>query len=114
LQGAAGDGPIKKVACTQPRRISAINVARRVAEEINVEVGSQVGYSIRFENCTSEYTGLTYMTDGMLLREIMASKNLENYGIILLDEAHERSLATDILLGFLKVASTSLFNFTNF
>ena len=62
----------------------------------------QVGYSIRFEDCTSDKTVMKYMTDGMLLREAMSDPMLEKYQIILLDEAHERTLATDILMGVLK------------
>lgn len=92
----------KGVACTQPRRVAAMSVAARVAEEMDVQLGAQVGYSIRFEDCTSANTVLKYMTDGMLLREAMSDPLLENYGMVLLDEAHERTLATDILMGLLK------------
>ncbi|XP_065828061.1 putative pre-mRNA-splicing factor ATP-dependent RNA helicase PRP1 isoform X2 [Oscarella lobularis] len=90
------------VGCTQPRRVAAMSVAQRVADEMDVSLGQQVGYSIRFEDCTSQNTVLKYMTDGMLLREAMADPLLERYSIILLDEAHERTLATDILMGLLK------------
>ncbi|CDS36026.1 pre mRNA splicing factor ATP dependent [Echinococcus multilocularis] len=92
----------KCVACTQPRRVAAMSVAQRVSEEMDCQLGNQVGYSIRFEDCTSNNTVLKYMTDGMLLREGMSDPLLENYGVILLDEAHERTLATDILMGLLK------------
>ncbi|XP_033756621.1 putative pre-mRNA-splicing factor ATP-dependent RNA helicase PRP1 [Pecten maximus] len=92
----------KGVACTQPRRVAAMSVAQRVSEEMDVGLGQEVGYSIRFEDCTSSKTLLKYMTDGMLLREGMSDPLLENYGIIMLDEAHERTLATDILMGLLK------------
>ncbi|VDL61292.1 unnamed protein product [Hymenolepis diminuta] len=92
----------KCVACTQPRRVAAMSVAQRVSEEMDCQLGHQVGYSIRFEDCTSQSTILKYMTDGMLLREGMSDPLLENYGVILLDEAHERTLATDILMGLLK------------
>nr|CDS28337.1 pre mRNA splicing factor ATP dependent [Hymenolepis microstoma] len=92
----------KCVACTQPRRVAAMSVAQRVSEEMDCQLGHQVGYSIRFEDCTSQSTVLKYMTDGMLLREGMSDPLLENYGVILLDEAHERTLATDILMGLLK------------
>ncbi|RZF33860.1 hypothetical protein LSTR_LSTR009884 [Laodelphax striatellus] len=92
----------KGVACTQPRRVAAMSVAQRVSEEMDVTLGQEVGYSIRFEDCSSARTLLKYMTDGMLLREGMSDPMLENYQVILLDEAHERTLATDILMGVLK------------
>ncbi|KAI6190495.1 RNA helicase [Aphelenchoides bicaudatus] len=90
------------VGCTQPRRVAAMSVAARVAEEMDVSLGVEVGYSIRFEDCVSERTILKYLTDGMLLREAMNSPLLDNYGVIILDEAHERTLSTDILMGLLK------------
>lgn len=90
------------VACTQPRRVAAMSVAARVAEEMDVVLGEHVGYSIRFESCTSSKTLLKYMTDGMLLREAMSDHKLSPYGVLILDEVHERTLATDILMGFLK------------
>ncbi|GAB6023330.1 Pre-mRNA-splicing factor ATP-dependent RNA helicase dhx15 [Chamberlinius hualienensis] len=90
------------VACTQPRRVAAMSVAQRVSEEMDVQLGQEVGYSIRFEDCSSPKTVLKYMTDGMLLREAMSDPLLEAYGVVLLDEAHERTLATDILMGVLK------------
>lgn len=91
-----------QVACTQPRRVAAMSVAQRVAEEMDVKLGEEVGYSIRFENKTSPKTILKYMTDGMLLREAMEDHDLKRYSCIILDEAHERTLATDILMGLLK------------
>ncbi|QLG71276.1 hypothetical protein HG535_0B03150 [Zygotorulaspora mrakii] len=91
-----------QVACTQPRRVAAMSVAQRVAEEMDVNLGEEVGYSIRFENKTSNKTILKYMTDGMLLREAMEDHDLKRYSCIILDEAHERTLATDILMGLLK------------
>ena len=91
-----------QVACTQPRRVAAMSVAQRVAEEMDVKLGEEVGYSIRFENKTSNKTILKYMTDGMLLREAMEDHELKRYSCIILDEAHERTLATDILMGLLK------------
>ncbi|KAL0563151.1 DEAH-box ATP-dependent RNA helicase prp43, partial [Marasmius crinis-equi] len=91
------------VACTQPRRVAAMSIAKRVADEMDVELGRQVGYSIRFEDMTEPGTTfLNYMTDDMLLREAMNNPNLERYSTIILDEAHERTLATDILMGLLK------------
>ncbi|KAK3052006.1 DEAH-box ATP-dependent RNA helicase prp43 [Extremus antarcticus] len=92
----------KMVACTQPRRVAAMSVAQRVAQEMDVKLGEEVGYSIRFEDMTSQSTILKYMTDGMLLREAMNDHDLKRYSTIILDEAHERTLATDILMGLLK------------
>ena len=92
----------KMVACTQPRRVAAMSVAQRVANELDVELGEEVGYSIRFENMTSSKTLLKYMTDGQLLRESMHDPNMSRYSCIILDEAHERTLATDILMALLK------------
>ncbi|OAF71462.1 hypothetical protein A3Q56_00755 [Intoshia linei] len=90
------------VCCTQPRRVAAMSVAQRVATEMDVQIGMQVGYSIRFEDCTSSSTFLKYLTDGMLLREAMADPVMSNYSCVILDEAHERTLATDILMGLIK------------
>ncbi|KAB8252212.1 P-loop containing nucleoside triphosphate hydrolase protein [Aspergillus flavus] len=90
------------VACTQPRRVAAMSVAQRVAAELDVKLGEEVGYSIRFEDMTSPKTCLKYMTDGMLLREAMNDHNLNRYSTIILDEAHERTMATDVLMGLLK------------
>mmetsp|Transcript_4819 Transcript_4819/g.12341 ORF Transcript_4819/g.12341 Transcript_4819/m.12341 type:complete len:707 (-) Transcript_4819:44-2164(-) len=92
----------RMVACTQPRRVAAMSVAQRVADEMDVVLGEHVGYSIRFEDRTCPSTVLKYMTDGMLLREAMTDPLLERYSVILLDEAHERTVATDILMGLLK------------
>uniref|UniRef100_A0A3P9N5R6 RNA helicase n=1 Tax=Poecilia reticulata TaxID=8081 RepID=A0A3P9N5R6_POERE len=91
-----------KIGCTQPRRVAAMSVASRVAEEMSVKLGNEVGYSIRFEDCTSERTVLKYMTDGMLLREFLTEPDLASYSVIIIDEAHERTLHTDILFGLIK------------
>lgn len=92
----------KKIGCTQPRRVAAMSVAARVAEEMGVKIGNEVGYSIRFEDNTSDKTILKYMTDGMLLREFMTEPDLSGYSAIMIDEAHERTVHTDILLALVK------------
>ena len=93
----------ESVICTQPRRVAAMSVAARVAEEMGVELGFEVGYTVRFDDTTNEkYTKLRYMTDGVLLREFLVDPLLSKYTTIMIDEAHERSIATDILLTLLK------------
>ncbi|CAI2328535.1 unnamed protein product [Caenorhabditis sp. 36 PRJEB53466] len=92
----------KRIGCTQPRRVAAMSVASRVADEVGCKLGTQVGYSIRFEDCTSEKTVLKYMTDGMLLREFLNEPDLASYSVMMIDEAHERTLHTDILFGLVK------------
>jgi ATP-dependent RNA helicase DHX8/PRP22 len=91
-----------RIGCTQPRRVAATSVAKRVAEEVGCHLGEQVGYSIRFEDMTSADTKIKYMTDGMLLRECLIDPDLKQYSCIILDEAHERSIHTDVLMGLLK------------
>ncbi|KAF4521841.1 hypothetical protein B566_EDAN003715 [Ephemera danica] len=86
----------KKIGCTQPRRVAAMSVAARVAQEMSV------GYSIRFEDCTSERTIIKYMTDGTLHREFLSEPDLQSYSVMIIDEAHERTLHTDILFGLMK------------
>ncbi|KAG5522754.1 hypothetical protein RHGRI_034784 [Rhododendron griersonianum] len=88
-----------QIGCTQPRRVAAMSVAARVSQEMGVKLGHEVGYSIRFEDCTSEKTLLKYMTDGMLLREFLGEPDLAGYSVVMVDEAHERTLSTDILFG---------------
>ncbi|KAJ7456965.1 P-loop containing nucleoside triphosphate hydrolase protein [Mycena latifolia] len=92
----------QKIGCTQPRRVAAMSVAARVAEEMGCKIGDEVGYSIRFEDCTNHKTVLKYMTDGMLLREFLTNPDLTNYSALILDEAHERTLNTDILFALVK------------
>ncbi|XP_043691345.1 pre-mRNA-splicing factor ATP-dependent RNA helicase DEAH7 [Telopea speciosissima] len=90
------------VGCTQPRRVAAMSVAKRVSEEMETELGDKVGYAIRFEDVTGPNTIIKYMTDGVLLRETLKDSDLEKYRVIVMDEAHERSLNTDVLFGILK------------
>ncbi|KAL9321150.1 hypothetical protein ACSQ67_012989 [Phaseolus vulgaris] len=105
------------IACTQPRRLAVQAVASRVAEEMGVKLGEEVGYTIRFEDVTKPWSGsnvyfrfvaaqdvtvLKFLTDGVLLREMMDDPLLTKYSVIMVDEAHERSISTDILLGLLK------------
>jgi pre-mRNA-splicing factor ATP-dependent RNA helicase DHX38/PRP16 len=97
-----GYGKFGMIACTQPRRVAAMSVAKRVAEEMEVKLGGLVGYSIRFEDCTSRDTVIKYMTDGVLLRESLVEPDLERYSCIIMDEAHERALNTDVLMGLIK------------
>ena len=117
-----------KIGCTQPRRVAAMSVAARVSDELDTKLGNEVGYSIRFEDCTSEKTIIKYMTDGMLLREFLSEPDLAQYryvahcslslslslslvlclmplstcSVLIIDEAHERTLHTDILFGLVK------------
>lgn len=93
-----------KIGCTQPRRVAAMSVAKRVAEEFGCRLGQEVGYTIRFEDCTGPETNIKYMTDGMLLRECLMDLDLKTYSVIMLDEAHERTIHTDVLFGLLKQA----------
>lgn len=91
-----------RIGCTQPRRVAAMSVAKRVAEEVGCRLGQEVGYTIRFEDCTSPETRIKYMTDGMLQRECLIDPDVSQYSVIMLDEAHERTIATDVLFGLLK------------
>ncbi|KAK9828750.1 hypothetical protein WJX72_001917 [[Myrmecia] bisecta] len=97
--GFAGEGMI---ACTQPRRVAAITVAKRVAQEQGVQPGTQVGYAVRFEDNTTAATRIKYMTDGILLREALLDPALKRYQVVIVDEAHERSVQSDLLFGLLK------------
>ncbi|KAF2497028.1 P-loop containing nucleoside triphosphate hydrolase protein [Lophium mytilinum] len=91
-----------KEKCIAPRRVAATTVATRVAEEMRCKLGQEVGYSIRFEDATSAATRIKFLTDGLLLREALVDPLLSRYSVIMVDEAHERSLSSDILLGLLK------------
>jgi pre-mRNA-splicing factor ATP-dependent RNA helicase DHX38/PRP16 len=97
-----GYGKAGMIGCTQPRRVAAMSVAKRVAEEMDVPLGSTVGYSIRFEDVTNKETVIKYMTDGILLQESFNERDLDKYSCIIMDEAHERALNTDILMGLFK------------
>jgi HrpA-like RNA helicase len=99
-------GSRQAVAVTQPRRVAAVSIATRVAAERQCggQVGHEVGYTIRFDDCTRKQTRLKYVTDGMLLREAMVDRSLLKYGVIILDEAHERTCNTDLLFGVVKDA----------
>ncbi|KAG6191777.1 hypothetical protein E4U27_004212 [Claviceps purpurea] len=97
-----GYGRVGMIGCTQPRRVAAMSVAKRVAEEMDVELGTICGYAIRFEDHTSKETVIKYLTEGILLRESLNEPDLDRYSCIIMDEAHERALNTDILLGLFK------------
>ncbi|XP_046467981.1 ATP-dependent RNA helicase DHX33 [Neodiprion pinetum] len=94
LAGVSG-----RIGITQPRRVAAVSVARRVAQEQGVTPGKLVGYCVRFEDVTSAQTRIKFLTDGMMVREAMTDETLSDYSIVILDEAHERSVQTDVLLG---------------
>jgi ATP-dependent helicase HrpA len=98
----AGFGKQKKIGCTQPRRVAAISVAQRISDELKVSYGSLVGSKIRFNDKTSKNTRIQVMTDGILLQEFQSDSKLSNYDVLIIDEAHERSLNIDFILGFLK------------
>ena len=99
---AAGRGIDGKIACTQPRRIAATTIAGRISEELGEPVGSLVGYKIRFKDRTSKKSYIKVLTDGMLLAETQQDQRLMEYDTIIVDEAHERSLNIDFILGILK------------
>lgn len=98
----AGRGICGLIGCTQPRRVAAITVAHRIADELGEEIGKSVGYKIRFEDKTSRSTRIKIMTDGVLLNEAQSDPFLRRYDTIIVDEAHERSLNIDLVLGFLR------------
>lgn len=92
----------KRIAVTQPRRVAAASLATRVSEEYGCVLGHEVGYQVRFSNVTNSQTKLNYLTDGMLIRELMLDERLSKYSTIIIDEAHERTVLTDLIMGFLK------------
>ena len=102
LYRAGYDDAGKKIGVTQPRRIAAMSVAKFVAESLNVALGAGVGYKIRFDDSTTEGTSIKFVTDGILLREAQLDPDLTQYSVIVVDEAHERSLNIDFVLGLLK------------
>jgi ATP-dependent helicase HrpA len=99
---AAGRGAKGRIACTQPRRVAALSISRRVAEELNVKWGREVGCKIRFNDETTRDTVIKFLTDGMLLAEVQGDPLLRDYDTVIIDEAHERSLNIDFLLGHLR------------
>ncbi|RCK66505.1 Pre-mRNA-splicing factor ATP-dependent RNA helicase prp22 [Candida viswanathii] len=99
------DGKTKIIGCTQPRRVAATSVAKRVAEEVGCKIGDTVGYTVRFDDETSPNTVIKYMTDGMLEKEALNDPFMNKYSLIMLDEAHERTIATDVLFALLKDAA---------
>ncbi len=89
--------------CTQPRRVAAQTVAARVAEEMGTQIGALCGYTIRFDDKSDPVqTRVKFLTDGILIREMMGDPLLSRYSVIMVDEAHERSVYTDVLIGLLK------------
>ena len=91
-----------KIGCTQPRRIAATTVTKRIAEELGEELGRSVGYKIRFKDKTGPHTFIKIMTDGILLAETQNDPYLNEYDTLIVDEAHERSLNIDFILGIFK------------
>uniref|UniRef100_A0A1I7XAR3 RNA helicase n=1 Tax=Heterorhabditis bacteriophora TaxID=37862 RepID=A0A1I7XAR3_HETBA len=101
------------IGCTQPRRVAAMSVAKRVADEMGVELGQECGYAIRFEDCTSEKTIIKYMTDGILLRECLGDGDLDQYSAIIMDEAHERLFLNILISVKMVVKNATLFSSLN-
>jgi ATP-dependent RNA helicase DHX8/PRP22 len=115
-QYLAEEGLLEKgrLGCTQPRKVAAVSVAKRVSEEVGCRMGAEVGYTIRFEDISGPDTKIKFMvsvlsagsadgqTDGVLLRELLIDPDCSKYSVIMLDEAHERTIATDVLFGLMK------------
>ena len=95
------------IGCIQPKRVAAVSAAKRTAEKMKKDLGQEVGYSTRFEDVSSEKTIIKYMTDVVLLRESLNDPDLDKYSVIIVDEAHERSLHRDVLLGMLRIAASN-------
>jgi len=95
----AGFAEKGKILCTQPRRVAAKSMAKRVAKECGVKVGEMVGFVVRFEQQVSPSTIIKFVTDGTLVKEFSSDPKLENYSVIIVDEAHERSISSDVCLG---------------
>lgn len=93
----------KRIAVTQPRRVAAASLAARVSQENGTPLGQAIGYQVRFSNITSHRTKVAFLTDGMLIRELMLDELLLRYSTVVIDEAHERTVLTDLVLGFLKL-----------
>ena len=104
---AAGYSALGMIGVTQPRRVAAMSVAQRVAAEMGTQVGELVGYCVRFDDRSGPRTRIRYLTDGMLLREAMGDPLLSRYSVLIVDEAHERSLQTDVVLAILKAAQVA-------
>ena len=104
---AAGYSARGIIGITQPRRVAAMSVAQRVAAEMGTQVGELVGYCVRFDDRSGPRTRIRYVTDGMLLREAMSDPLLSRYSVLVVDEAHERSLQTDVVLAILKAAQAA-------
>ncbi|CAO3623245.1 unnamed protein product [Cunninghamella echinulata] len=102
LESGLASYDIGAIAVTQPRRVAAVNLAKRVAEETLTKLGTKIGYTVRFDDTSSKETMIKYLTDGMLLRELLSDELLLRYKVIILDEAHERTLRTDMLFGMVK------------
>ena len=102
----AGLSSVGVIGCTQPRRVAAISIAERVSKEMGVALGTIVGFTVRFEDSTSNGTKIKYMTDGILLREAILDPLLMRYSVVILDEAHERTIHTDVLFGVVKEAQS--------
>lgn len=98
------------IAVTQPRRVAAISISSRVANEMKTQLGDVVGYTVRFEDHTSRNTKIKFVTDGSLLREALSDRLLRQYSVIILDEAHERTISTDVLFGIVKNAQKARTN----
>ena len=98
----AGRGVAGLIGHTQPRRVAARTIAERVAEELGSKLGDDVGYTVRFTDQVSDQTLVKVMTDGILLAEIQRDRMLRRYDTLIIDEAHERSLNIDFILGYLK------------